>query len=101
MSSSISHNDSALWHLTNIISAIESLVEVFEKQTLSTGIQSLYDLKNIKNKGTFILKANQDSSKVLSLELLRDDDTVVIESIEYLLDLRSKLLMTEVSIYSI
>jgi hypothetical protein len=47
-------NDSALWHLSNIVSCIDSLVEVFEKQTLSTGIQSLYDLKNIKLKGRYI-----------------------------------------------
>ena len=45
-----------------------------------------------------MLTASADSSKVLRLEVSKLDGEVVYESLEYLLDLRSNLLMTEVPV---
>jgi hypothetical protein len=38
-------NESSMWHLKNIVSSFEALMDVFEKQTRSPGIKSCYDLQ--------------------------------------------------------
>lgn len=112
-------SDRAIWHLENVIGSFDALYDVFEKQTRyqiaiickvclflmfspemytfrSPGIKSCYDLKDIFDRGTFILSSSADSSKVLSLETVKAEGEIVIDSVEFLLDLRSNLLMTEV-----
>lgn len=94
----------AIWHLNNIISCFDALMEVFEKQTRSPGIKSCYDLKAILDRGTFVMKPSSDVSKVLIVELQNkkdssdSNDDFTTENMEYLLDLRSKLLMTEIPV---
>ena len=94
-------NADALWHINNIVDCFEGLMDVFEKQTRSPGIKSCYDLKDILDRGTFVLSASATSSKIISLQLAAKGNVDVgentsTESIDYLLDLRSKLLMTEI-----
>jgi hypothetical protein len=102
-------SDSALWHVNNVISSFDALMDIFEKQTRSPGIKSCFDLKAIRDRGTFILRSKSDSSKVLTVEIASTasnvavddgshgmDDKPKVETLEYLLDLRSKLLMTEI-----
>jgi hypothetical protein len=93
----------ALWHLNNIISTFDCLMEVFQKQTRSPGIKACFDLRELRDRGVFLLQASSDPSQVLTVEFLEKTDdsqdrlgVVSRESIEYLYDLRSKLLMTEI-----
>ena len=70
-----------------------------------SGIKSCYDLKDILDRGTFVLKGSVSPEKVLVLQLTGKPTATDVggdvgdlreESIDYLLDLRSKLLMTEI-----
>ena len=108
-------------HLENVQQSFEGLLEVFEKQTRSPGIKSCYDLNEIRLSGKFVLTACSDTDQVLKLHLsvgkpeavvdvaapepepedaavgraASGDGAVRIEDYEYLQDLRSKLIMTE------
>lgn len=50
--------------------------------------------------GTFVLRAGPDPNRIMVVEIapkaLEEEELTRVESLEYLLDLRSKLLMTEV-----
>lgn len=93
-------NTDALWHLLNVVSCFEGLMDVFEKQTRSPGIKSCYDLKEIMDRGTFVLSVSDSPNDIVKLELSSKDDATTggssTETMDYLLDLRSKLLMTEI-----
>ena len=108
-------------HLENVQQSFEGLLEVFEKQTRSPGIKSCYDLNEIRLSGKFVLTACGDKEQVLKLHLsvakteavvgvaglepepedaavgraATGDGPVRIEEYEYMQDLRSKLIMTE------
>jgi hypothetical protein len=93
----------SLWHLNNIISTFDCLMDVFQKQTRSPGIKACFDLRDLRDRGIFVLQASHDPSQVLAVEFrAKSDDTHEVdsigsrESIDYLYDLRSKLLMTEI-----
>lgn len=103
----------ALWHLSNVASCFDGLIDVFERQTVSPGIKACYNLVEISERGQFVLVASSEPAHVLSLILLNvqrrknvsEDESEHcnsvltdrrVESMEYLLDLRSKLMMTEV-----
>jgi hypothetical protein len=118
-----SNSDSdAVWHINNLASSFDALMDVFQRQTVSPGIKSCYSLQEIKERGKFVFVASTDSNKVLSVEIsamsrssstgagtksalsaVDESDASLppgegsrVESIEYLIDLRSKLLMTEI-----
>lgn len=90
----------ALWHLNNIVSNFESLMDVFQKQTRSPGIKACFDLQELHEDGIFVLKASSNLSHVLCVEFYDNGDPkakrLSQESFDYLYDLRSKLLMTEI-----
>ena len=81
-----------LWHLTNIVGTFDALADVFEKQTKSPSIKSCYDLRDLVRGGSFVLKLGVGMEK--ALVVAQADGSEV--DMEYLLDLRSKLLMAEV-----
>lgn len=110
-------------HLRNLQSTFEGLIEVFEKQTRSPGIKSCYEIRDINQRGRFMLKATSQQSQVLYLEMKANMAAAAdekqsgadgaaaqtqeqtreqvqkqarTEPLEYLLDLRSKIMMTEV-----
>jgi MoxR-like ATPase len=111
-----------LAHLENVQLSFEGLLDVFEKQTRSPGIKSCYDLNEIRTSGEFVLQACSDRNAVLSLQIQSktlaiepepeaDDEvtratsegspdtvasTLRVETYEYMQDLRSHLIMTEV-----
>jgi hypothetical protein len=112
---------SPLWHLQNITSSFDALSEVFEKQTKSPSIKSLYDLHDIMLKGTFVLLIKNTTTTVSDglLDNNNNNNNNVVDTssntsrefiqlrvemkemnvnydMEYLLDLRSKLLMAEI-----
>ena len=91
--------------------------QVFTKQTRSPGIKSCYDIREISLKGTFFFQASANTDEVLVLELVKvyffcakllpfrqclslkfrlQGDGIKTEPLEYMLDLRSKILMTEI-----
>ena len=108
-------------HLENVQLSFDGLLEVFEKQTRSPGIKSCYDLNEIRTSGKFVLTACGDRDRVLTLHLsavkveavvgsgepepeaedgavgraASAEGAVRVEEYEYLQDLRSKLIMTE------
>lgn len=105
----ITEAEDGIWHLNNVISSFDALMDVFEKQTRSPGIKSCYDLKEIRDRGTFVLRGSSNPDQVLVLEICstvvstevpEEQDagggTTREEQMDYLLDLRSKLLMTEI-----
>lgn len=91
-------------------------MDVFEEQTRSPGIKSCYEVQDISRRGLFVLRscafenqvlflemkgASTDSSTAPRAEAAADSsasasDAVRTEPLEYLLDLRSKLMMTEI-----
>lgn len=104
-------------HLANIQSSFESLMDVFEKQTRSPGIKAFYDVREISEQGEFVVRAGLALDRTLRLEFCPSAAPIDVvssssssssssaapalpagrsETLEYLLDLRSKLLMTEI-----
>lgn len=104
LSSDGSQTESATWHLNNVIISFDAFTDILVKQTKSPGIKSIYDLQELLH-NHFILRAHSDIAKVLSIEVSKSVPgaagtapiaQVKEQSLEELLDLRSKLLMTEV-----
>jgi len=84
---------SPLWHLNNIVSTFDALKDVFEKQTKSPSIKSCYDLRELMRHGVFVVRLGKTSAQSL---VVRMANTQAEHDAEYLLDLRSKLLMAEI-----
>eukprot|EP00750_Incisomonas_marina_P010789 INCI16307.8.p1 GENE.INCI16307.8~~INCI16307.8.p1 ORF type:complete len:4556 (+),score=887.02 INCI16307.8:48-13670(+) len=106
----------SLEHIAGLSVSFEALLDVFEKQTKAPGIKSCYDLVEIHTHGLFVLSASQNLHEVLCLEYAQREKQdseepsnsqgatsapteyfKKPETLEYLLDLRSKLMMTEIS----
>ncbi|KNC55646.1 uncharacterized protein AMSG_01915 [Thecamonas trahens ATCC 50062] len=87
-------------HLLNIQASFDGLMNVFEKRTRSPGIKSIYSLRDMLTRGTFVFTAAAAEDDVLTLVLASDDDDPTSEPeshpLEFLIDLRSKLMMTEI-----
>lgn len=81
----------AIWHLRNISSTFDALADVFEKQTKSPSVKSLYDLRELVTGGHFVIRLGEPAERVLVAALGEKEN-----DLEFLLDLRSKLLMAEV-----
>ena len=108
------YDSEGLYHLSNVSSCFDGLMDVFQRQTVSPGIKACYNLNELKERGQFVLTASEDPSKVLHVNIFNskkpaaEDGLIKLaadslpaedfrsESIEYMLDLRSKLLMTEI-----
>ena len=87
----------AIADLKNILASFDALIEVFEKQTRSAGVKACYDLVAIKERGSFVFQTSENSERVLLLELASNSEhDARTEPIEYLVDLRNNLMMTEV-----
>jgi hypothetical protein len=97
-------------HMRNLQGTFDNLIEVFEKQTRSPGIKSCYDVRDISTHGVFKFLVHEDKNSMLELQILADDEksddtthnindrrVARRETLEYLLDLRSKVMMTEIS----
>ena len=83
---------SPLWHLNNIVSSFDALKDVFEKQTKSPSIKSCYDLREIMKHGRFVIRLGRSAAQALVVQMGSGTE----HDAEYLLDLRSKLLMAEI-----
>ncbi len=107
--------DEPFFNLRNIQSSFDGLLDVFEKQTRSPGIKACFDIRTISQKGQFLFRCGSDENKVLVLTYgtysseLTDqkhadgqssqnfiDESGRHEPLEFLLDLRSKIMMTEI-----
>ena len=55
-----SSSESGLWHLSNIVGTFDALSEVFEKQTKSPSIKSLYELRDLVKAGNFVLQVDSN-----------------------------------------
>ena len=71
----------------------DRLLEVLDKQTKGSGVKNCYDLVDIHTKGRFVLVASQVQTEVLCLKVEGQPD----RGLDYLQDLRAKLMMTEIS----
>ena len=71
----------------------DRLLEVLDKQTKGAGVKNCYDLVDIHTKGTFVLVASPNLEDVLYLTLKGKPS----HGLDYLHDLRAKLMMTEIS----
>ena len=118
-SKSVDIDSETIEHISGLSVSFEALLDVFEKQTKAPGIKSCYDLVEIHTHGLFVLSASQNLHDVLCLEYAARDKVASAsseqdttpenaegsnvphtnkrETLEYLLDLRSKLMMTEIS----
>jgi hypothetical protein len=54
--------------------------------------------QEIRERGTFVLRTQADANRILEVEIAPkgEEGSARVEPVEYLLDLRSKLLMTEI-----
>ena len=86
----------SLQHLLNVQQSFDGLLELFEKETRSPGISSCYELDEIRREGMFVLTASEDPEKILTLRLQMQGAEMRYENLEYVQDLRSKLMMTEI-----
>ena len=86
----------SLQHLLNVQQSFDGLLELFEKETRSPGISSCYELDEIRREGMFVLTATEDAEKILTLRLQVQGGGIRYENLEYVQDLRSKLMMTEI-----
>ena len=83
--------------LINVLANFDQLIEVFEKQTRSAGVKACYDLDAIAKRGRFVFRASVRECDVLALELDGDGENEGrIEPMEYLIDMRNNLMMTDV-----
>jgi energy-coupling factor transporter ATP-binding protein EcfA2 len=83
--------DSDLNHLMNIQSCFEAFQQLSERQTKSPGIKCCFDIRDISVAGVFCITSHSNKNNILTLLM---NNTA--EPLEYLLDLRSKILMTEI-----
>jgi len=105
----ITIDETGLTHLKNIHQTFEGLLGVIENQTLSGGIKSAYEVRDVVLFGTFVFKARSDKQACCVIEITKMNApatgadgkqlAAVQEtktcSLEQLFDLRSKLMMTE------
>eukprot|EP00658_Telonema_sp_P-2_P019895 TRINITY_DN17821_c0_g3_i2.p1 TRINITY_DN17821_c0_g3~~TRINITY_DN17821_c0_g3_i2.p1 ORF type:complete len:1745 (+),score=376.54 TRINITY_DN17821_c0_g3_i2:323-5557(+) len=92
-------DQSVLWHFNNAAANYDALVEMFSKQTHSPGIKACYDLAGIKQNGTFVICTSPTDSEVLTLEITNpSNDQVRREPLEFMLDIRNHVLLTEIPV---
>eukprot|EP01047_Picozoa_sp_COSAG01_P037911 COSAG01_NODE_3044_length_6674_cov_45.773232_3_plen_1862_part_01 len=98
-------------HLQNVQQSFPGLLSLFEKTTMGAGISACYELDEIRKVGVFVIKASEVKREILMLRLPANDTggggggespvtvprtTDRFEPLEYVQDLRSKLMMTEI-----